>query len=424
MKQSGLKIIETLENNGFEAYFIGGSVRNFLHNLRHNDKIPIKDYDIVTNASYEQVKSLFKHVESRGESFQVAVVKLKGFEFEVAQYRGEAYPKGGSLRPDKVYKVETLREDIDRRDFTMNGIAMDKNGLIIDLINGCKDIGNQVIKTIGDPSKRFGEDPLRMLRAFRFMAQLGYSIDESTLQGIKSNINLLSKIPHERVKEEMNKLVKGQFATLALKTMRDHIKEAKFSNTIKHKQPILFEALFSLNEKEFISTLTLFDSVNKENFLIEQIYSVLYKNVSLEKAKEEIENMGALNAKQIKYFSLLLKHKYFAIYPSKIHLLKLVKDIEKLIQGGRSDLDNILQYYSNLYSISFESLKDTLESPIFKKELLFNGHDVMLLAEKLNINNPGSLIGTTLELARTHVVLGKQFELEDLFKRVIERTKR
>jgi tRNA nucleotidyltransferase (CCA-adding enzyme) len=277
LKSQAEKIIQILEENNYEAYFIGGSVRNTLHSLAHGEKLPIKDYDIVTNASYQQVKELFDHVESRGASFHVAVVKMDGYEFEVAQYRGEVYPKGGSLRPDIVFSVDTLEEDVSRRDFTINGIAQTRDNEIIDHVNGVRDIRLKCIQTIGDPNERFAEDPLRIMRAFRFMAQLDYSIEGKTAVGMIKNYDKLSKIPHERMKEEFHKLLRADYTIAAFQKMRSmRFHKQNFFNSIEEKEVRLLRGSLDLQKQYFNKMLLKLDQYDRKNADISELYYILY----------------------------------------------------------------------------------------------------------------------------------------------------
>lgn len=423
MKLNAEKIIQILYNNGYEAYFIGGSVRNMLHNFTHNDKLPIKDYDIVTNASYDQIESLFPEVESRGEAFKVAIVKIEGHEFEVAQYRGDIYPEGGSLRPTEVYAVETLKEDVQRRDFTINGIALDKTN-IIDHVNGSQDIKDKIIRTIGNSSERFAEDPLRMLRAFRFQAQLGYTIEEETLKGIKKNIDLLSTVPHDRVKEEINKLIKSRYAGLALTTMRNTCpKEIKFLNTITGKKPFVFKKLFSLSNQKFNSSVCLIDKINKSEFSLEQIYAILYKDVSILDALSDIENMGVLNKKTIKEFTILLKNINISFFQSRECLLKLARDVDLYGDGKRSTLNRILNFYSKVFDVNFKSFEQYFKRPLLKRELAYSGNDILRVAKKHGINEAGQWVSEAIELARTRSVMGEKFNLNTVLNLISKKIK-
>src|SRR5271170_542628 len=155
------KVMTQLELRGFEAFLVGGCVRDRL--LRRDSK----DFDVTTNATPDQVRSIFTHTIPVGAKFGVVVVVMDGVQVEVATYRADgAYSDG--RRPDEVTYSKTAEEDVARRDFTMNGLLLSSLGDVVDYVGGTQDIKDKVIRAIGDPNVRFAEDALRMLRAVRF----------------------------------------------------------------------------------------------------------------------------------------------------------------------------------------------------------------------------------------------------------------
>jgi len=162
-KEKALKIIYTLRDNGYQSYFAGGMVRDMVMGKE------LADYDIVTDASEIDVQRLFPHTVPVGAQFGIVLVIIDGEGFEVARFRGK-----------------DIQEDVLLRDFTINGLIFDPvENKIIDLVHGQEDINNKIIRTIGEPVKRFEEDPLRVLRAVRFAVNLGFSIEGETYNGIK-----------------------------------------------------------------------------------------------------------------------------------------------------------------------------------------------------------------------------------------------
>lgn len=192
------KVIETLENAGFEAYVVGGAVRDFLRNVNAND------VDVTTNATPNEVKQLFPHTIDVGIEHGTVLVVLKE-TIEVTTFRSEA-TYSDFRRPDAVTFVRTLQEDLQRRDFTMNAMALSKTDELIDYFGGREDIKRNIVRAVGDPTKRFSEDALRMLRAIRFSAQLNYSLHADTLQAIQSLHHLIAHVSMERVKVELEKI--------------------------------------------------------------------------------------------------------------------------------------------------------------------------------------------------------------------------
>lgn len=212
-----MSIIRKLQANGFEAFLVGGCVRDIV--LGRDPK----DFDITTNALPQHVAAIFPNTIPVGAKFGVTVVLVDQEQFEVATYRADgAYTDG--RRPDTVEYGKTAQDDVERRDFTMNGLLLtppmdfavagvtqESNKMfdgygIVDHVGGLEDIEDRIIRAIGDPTKRFEEDALRMIRAVRFAAQLGFEIDEETLEAIESNAPLLKKISAERIAAELFKM--------------------------------------------------------------------------------------------------------------------------------------------------------------------------------------------------------------------------
>lgn len=197
------QVIEQLEQAGFEAYVVGGAVRDFIREVDAND------VDITTNATPIEVKQLFKHTVDVGIEHGTVLVVLDE-TIEVTTFRSEA-TYSDFRRPDHVEFVRSLQEDLKRRDFTMNAMALTKTDELIDYFGGQKDIENRLIRAVGAPKKRFSEDALRMLRAVRFSAQLNFSLQECTLDAIHSLHALIEHVSMERVKVELEKIWTSNF---------------------------------------------------------------------------------------------------------------------------------------------------------------------------------------------------------------------
>ncbi len=209
------RVTETLEKAGFEAFLVGGGVRDLLMS-----KEP-KDWDITTNAKPEQIISLFEKTVYENNFGTVAVCIPKSsisstedvtheteyFILEVTPYRTEA--KYSDYRhPDEVKFSDNIQDDLKRRDFTINALAYNQNkGQIIDLYKGQEDIKDKVIRAVGNPNDRFQEDALRMLRAIRFSTQLDFAVSYETLQSISDNNALIKNISFERIRDEFTKII-------------------------------------------------------------------------------------------------------------------------------------------------------------------------------------------------------------------------
>ena len=205
-----LAILTELKSHGHEAYFVGGAVRDLLLNRE------IGDIDIATSARPEQVKSLFSKTIDVGAIHGTIIVLLNGSAYEVTTYRSEDQYED-YRRPGSVTFIKSLKEDLARRDFTMNAIAMSSEGKIVDPFHGRKAIAAKLIQTVGDPTDRFSEDALRMMRAIRFVSQLSFRLDENTYKAIKVNTKLLENISVERKTVEFEKLISGENYETSLK---------------------------------------------------------------------------------------------------------------------------------------------------------------------------------------------------------------
>lgn len=195
-------IIHTLEDAGFEAYAVGGCVRDSLLNRRPDD------WDITTNALPQEVKALFHRTIDTGIQHGTVTVIIKGEGFEVTTYRIDGEYEDGR-HPKEVSFTRNLEEDLKRRDFTINAMAYNDRAGIVDIFHGVEDLQKGVIRAVGNPVERFTEDALRMMRAVRFSAQLGYEVDMETKRAIQKLASTISKISAERIQVELIKLVKS-----------------------------------------------------------------------------------------------------------------------------------------------------------------------------------------------------------------------
>ena len=198
-------IIGSLEEHGFEGFAVGGCVRDSL--LK---KTP-KDWDITTDALPVDMKKIFKKTFDTGIAHGTVTVLMDGVGYELTTYRIDGNYSDGR-HPDSVSFSKNLSEDLCRRDFTINAMAYSNKKGIVDLFDGRKDLQNGIIRAVGDAKKRFDEDALRMLRAVRFAAQLGFKIDDDTFEAIKEKAKLLSNVSKERIFVELNKSLNGDFA--------------------------------------------------------------------------------------------------------------------------------------------------------------------------------------------------------------------
>ncbi|MBO0600410.1 CCA tRNA nucleotidyltransferase [Sporosarcina sp. E16_3] len=196
------EVIRTLENAGYEAVFVGGAVRDYLLGKTATD------IDIATSAEPKEVKAVFSTTVDIGTAHGTVLVLMNGEPIEVTTYRTEG-TYTDHRRPDEVRFVKSLQEDLRRRDFTINALAMTKDGELIDLFGGKADMADRIIRAVGNAADRFNEDALRMFRAIRFTAVLGFDIEEQTFKAICDNAEQIRFISVERLKAEMDKLFAG-----------------------------------------------------------------------------------------------------------------------------------------------------------------------------------------------------------------------
>lgn len=196
-------VLQKIEKAGFEAYFVGGCVRDTIL----GDSI--HDIDIATSAYPSEIKEIFNRTVDTGIEHGTVMILDHGTGYETTTFRTESGYQD-FRRPDKVTFVRSLSEDLKRRDFTINALALKENGEVIDLFSGLTDLKRHLIKAVGDPNERFHEDALRMMRAVRFASKLDFVIASETLAGIKQNAALLEKIAVERIRVEFEKLLMGQ----------------------------------------------------------------------------------------------------------------------------------------------------------------------------------------------------------------------
>ncbi len=212
--ETGKSLLKKLNDHGFEAYFVGGFVRDFLL------QIPSTDIDIATSATPSQVIDLFPETKETGLRYGTVTVRLEGYSYEVTTFRADGTYQD-SRHPEEVSYAKTLADDLVRRDFTVNALAMDRFGKIIDLCEGERDLRALVLRAIGEPDRRFQEDALRILRAFRFVAKLDFSLDISTRESIFRNRFRLQKVSVERIMQEFREMIRHPYAVKAFAAMVD-----------------------------------------------------------------------------------------------------------------------------------------------------------------------------------------------------------
>ena len=195
-------VLSLLNENGYEAYLVGGAVRNILL------KRKIEDYDVTTDADPNAIRMLFNNYRTYdiGKKHGTITVLIDSEKIEITPFRRED-EYSDHRHPDKVEFTGNLKDDLKRRDFTINAMCLDRNGDLVDYFGGLEDLNNKLIRCIGDPNTRFNEDALRILRAIRFKVKLGFEIEKETDKAVFECKDLLKYISAERKKEELLKIL-------------------------------------------------------------------------------------------------------------------------------------------------------------------------------------------------------------------------
>ncbi|NFT92477.1 CCA tRNA nucleotidyltransferase [Clostridium sp. ZBS3] len=417
-------ILETLKNNGHEAYIVGGCVRDSILN-----NIP-KDWDITTKARPEEVVKLFNKVILTGVKHGTVTVLINSEGYEVTTYRMDGKYED-SRHPKQVKFVSNLKEDLARRDFTINAMAYNKEDGLIDYFEGVSDLKKKVIKTVGNSEKRFSEDALRMLRAIRFSSQLDFSISNETLNSIKNLRYNIKNISKERIREEFNKILLSSTKGIDIlietgliehifpeiikfcdfKADNMYYNDNLYAHTVRAieeiesslhlKLTMLFYNLIKINNEDIEYTILQVKEFLKEfkydNNTVNKVTTlILYMNNDLN-TKLEIKQI--LNLINLDLFEDLLK----------------VKEAEILSQNPLYKEERL----SHLLSIR-ENLKEILlNKECFNlKDLSINGKDLINLGLEKG-KNIGEMLNELLELVMNNPDLNDKEILIDIVKEKI-----
>jgi tRNA nucleotidyltransferase (CCA-adding enzyme) len=272
-------MIETIEDAGFEAYAVGGCVRDSILG-RHPE-----DWDLTSNASRETLEALFPNAAIVNKKLGVMRITEDSITAEIAAYRIEG-TYSDYRRPDTVIFTENLEEDLRRRDFTMNAIGLNPRRGLVDPYRGMEDIEARLIRGIGDPSVRFEEDALRILRAARFAAQLGFSVDPVTLGAMNEKSNLLVHISTERIREELIKTLRAPNAGNGLRILLE-----------TGAAPYLFgeACACGISEREIAALFELTDSIDRTRSEPDIRLALMYLCLGEERAYCAIDHLRYSN---------------------------------------------------------------------------------------------------------------------------------
>ncbi|REH94823.1 CCA tRNA nucleotidyltransferase [Staphylococcus felis] len=251
-----IPILKHIQKNGFEAYFVGGSVRDFIMNRE------INDVDITTSATPDEIESLFTHTIPVGKEHGTINVVWENENYEITTFRTES-EYINHRRPSEVHFVRDLYLDVKRRDFTINAIAMDTEFNLYDYFNGQADINNKVIRTVGKPVDRFSEDALRIIRGLRFKSQLGFDIDSYTFRAMEEHIEDIQYLSIERIILELKKLLLGQYINKAIIDLH-HLNFWEFVPYFNLIQMNAYQMIHPITLEQFIAITTYKSRVNQD----------------------------------------------------------------------------------------------------------------------------------------------------------------
>ena len=239
-------ILEKIEQHNHQAFFVGGSVRDLFLDRT------IGDIDIATSATPELIEDIFDKVIPVGIEHGTVIVRHNNESYEVTTFRIDG-DYSDKRHPDAVEFIDKIEKDLERRDFSINALAMDKNGSVIDLFGGKKDLERKIIRTVGNAYERFTEDPLRIIRALRFSSQLGFKIDQETFDQMKKLKQDIDTLAVERITNELTKLFKGDFINHGIGYLKRsqifrHLPVLREQPDIIEKLPKTLQPLFSFGE--------------------------------------------------------------------------------------------------------------------------------------------------------------------------------
>ena len=264
MDKSIVKILSLIEENGFEAYVVGGYVRDFLL-----DK-DTKDIDICTNARVVELVDIFNDFNIVSNNYGAVKITYNDYKFDITTYR-EELKYNGNRRSLEIKYIDNLVEDIKRRDFTCNTLCMSKEGNIIDVLNGKEDIDNKIIRCVGDVNKKLTEDPLRMLRAIRFATVLDFKLDKELYDTILEKRELVGTLSTTRIKEELTKILVSKKATKGLNYLK-RLKLTEYMGIEYEKVKIVSDICGMYSQINFIReypfTIKEKESIDKINKLV------------------------------------------------------------------------------------------------------------------------------------------------------------
>lgn len=414
-------IIKTLEANGHKGYIVGGCVRDSIM------KRQPEDWDIATDALPEDVMELFgpSIVLPTGIKHGTVTILYDGIQYEVTTFRTEG-SYSDYRRPDFVHFTSNIEDDLKRRDFTINALAYNDEDGLIDIFGGQDDIKKRIIRCVGIPDERFNEDALRMLRAVRFSAQLGFEIERNTFNSIKANYTALSHISLERIKDEFNKIIMSDnlvninylLSTKLMKYIIPEIYEAYEAGFLPEKYTAYVIEMLKASEKDTAIRLAL---------LIKNMAACRFMNNNA--GDSETSNIAENILSRLKYDRITIERvktmiKYYEVEISDDRkcILKLLKevgennfrDIMKVKEAVAKTNDiGQLKRVESAHSIFDEIIKGNL--CFSRKQLELSGEDLKGIGIP-----PGKLMGEIIDELVDLVIENPQFNKKEILMEYVK----
>lgn len=382
--KQALPVLQKLMAAGFEAYFVGGSVRDFLIGRK------IADVDIATSAFPEEVKEIFPKTYDTGIEHGTVTVRENGTFYEITTFRTEGTYED-FRRPKEVTFIRSLTEDLRRRDFTMNAIAMDAAGRFIDPFRGKEAITAKQICAVGDPHERFHEDALRMMRAIRFVSQLDFQLDQATRQALQENKALLAHTAVERKTTEWVKLLQGKAVNKALKLLVDSGVEVYLPGLQGKQEALLQLATWHFSElQDELATWLLLAAAVKPESASQFLRAWKLSNKTIQVVSKAYERL------------MDYPEEWTAtdLYYAGEQVLCLVGSAFEIMYAKDGVVNELLKQYGEL--------------PIHSRdELMADGRDLMAWTGKA----PGKWLKITIEKLEKEIVQGRLSNTSDAIKR-------
>lgn len=363
-------ILQKLTKAGYEAFVVGGCVRDVMMN-----KQP-KDWDVTTNARPDDIQHLFEHTIETGKAYGTITVVYQGGFCEVTTFRHES-DYVDYRHPKKVWFSNKLEEDLKRRDFTVNAMACDQHGTLIDLFGGRNDINHRVLRCVGEAKERFREDPLRILRAVRFAVACGFDVEQDTEQALIQQAGLLQHVSMERCRDELIKML--------------DINALDAVEMLYHYQvlSILFAGLIKFRENHCLESL-------RHANTVDECFVIILRNLVFDMQENAAENCYK---QQLRHLKLSEKDVIRISKAAVCEFKEAYRDVVEVRKGLANYGVDVFQLAARAWRLENETqnICHTIDTVIKNgecisiKQLAVNGRDLIKLGYEPNEQLGGTL---------------------------------